>query len=648
MGQLVSHDENKIASTGRIKSFSFQTNLEDFYNESVHGSVDHKILASEGATNYSRNSDIIGQGQMRTGNGFEGAGELSEYYINHIAKRKYQSITEEAKRNNPQTPLWLGQPFINRGPANGKPGVNVEETVITSPVLNTVRDAMFLGSPKGLLFLAKQVGYQLTNPKGEFYDPTGTISNPLHSNRIFNPLAMVGAPVGNMVGAHLMRHGAGPFNALDSDYEHRIIKLNQSQGDDIGKSQNRLIKLAKEAGYSHFKTGGQNTVDGMPEGGKKGFGLSKLKELGKKLASKLARGRTPWVTLSGLGGPNSLLGIGSTTQYRHGSGNPLQHDFSFWSAESPYSKKSAAYTISSAVREGESNIVFHLGNLDAESTDDMVIFHPANDTEQLDELASSDSIEKFKPALGPGRGNTRQGIHSYKAFEYGDLPQEAPVGTNNFLETLGPDETKGRFVADYEANNIIKRWGLGNYGRLDKTQEADDAFVNNDEFNDCILFKLAGIQFRAIFDGDISDNTSIGWNSHKYIGRDTELYTYDKYSRSFTFKVMIPSFTANEAKKNYQKVNQLMRNCRAVYDDDDIPTSPYNTITLGAYWVSKPCLIESINNTVATHDWDIAFGEGRQTVGSEIPKHFSLDISGKFLSVPSQGEANYFGSSILQ
>ena len=41
MGQLVSHDENKIASTGRIKSFSFQTNLEDFYNESVHGSVDH-------------------------------------------------------------------------------------------------------------------------------------------------------------------------------------------------------------------------------------------------------------------------------------------------------------------------------------------------------------------------------------------------------------------------------------------------------------------------------------------------------------------------------------------------------------------------------------------------------------------------------
>ncbi len=275
----------------------------------------------------------------------------------------------------------------------------------------------------------------------------------------------------------------------------------------------------------------------------------------------------------------------------------------------------------------------------------MVIMHPADSTEQLDELASSDALESFKPSTGGGRGVTALGISAYKAFEYGDIPTEQST-TNNFIKET--DAAKGNVTTDYAANNVQARWGLGDYGRWDKSSPEDDAYVNANSFSDAIKFILGGIQFRAIFDGDITDNNSFTWKEHTYVGRDTALYTYDKYSRSSTFKIMVPSFTANETIKNYRKVNNLLANCRATYNDDGIPTAPINYITLGDYWTNKPCIVESINNTVITHDWDIAFGEGRQTTGKELCKHFQLDVNIKFVSVPQDSSnAWYFGNNII-
>ena len=606
--------------------------------------ISKNSLAGGGARNYKSTSDITGT-QMRTGGNFDDHGKLSEYYISHIGKREFKSNTQEAKANNQEAPLWLQQPFLNRGPSTGKPKPALKEGVLTAPLFAIARDAMFLGSPKGLMFLIKQFGYQLTNPKGEFYDPSGTVSNPLHNDRIFNPLAMLGAPAGNLLGVHLDRHGKGPFNERESTYEHRIRKLNQDQGTSFENSFNRLIKLGQEAGYSRFQGGGQNAIDGMPEGEKKGTGLAKLKAFAKKLSAKLAGGRTAWDTLSGLGGPHSVLGIGSTTQYRHSSGNPLQEDYSFWTLEKPYKKDAARFTFNTSVRDSDENEGFHLGPLDATTTDDMVIMHPADSTEQLDELASSDALESFKPSTGGGRGVTALGISAYKAFEYGDIPTEQST-TNNFIKET--DAAKGNVTTDYAANNVQARWGLGDYGRWDKSSPEDDAYVNANSFSDAIKFILGGIQFRAIFDGDITDNNSFTWKEHTYVGRDTALYTYDKYSRSSTFKIMVPSFTANETIKNYRKVNNLLANCRATYNDDGIPTAPINYITLGDYWTNKPCIVESINNTVITHDWDIAFGEGRQTTGKELCKHFQLDVNLKFVSVPQDSSnAWYFGNNII-
>ena len=184
-----------IPSTGQA-IVAPKTDLADFYSGNKSFAtidISKNTLAGDGARNYKSVSDITGT-QLRTGGDFDDHGKLSEYYISHIGKREFKSNTQEAKRNNVEASLWLQQPFLNRGPSTGKPKPALKEGVLTAPLFAIARDAMFLGSPKGLMFLIKQFGYQLTNPKGEFYDPSGTVSNPLHNDRIFNPLAMLGAP----------------------------------------------------------------------------------------------------------------------------------------------------------------------------------------------------------------------------------------------------------------------------------------------------------------------------------------------------------------------------------------------------------------------------------------------------------------------
>ena len=186
--------------------------------------------------------------------------------------------------------------------------------------------SFFLSLPKGPIFIAKQVGLQLTNPLLEVkkggrglvngalnLSPgslLGTITGGmLGTNRIYNlginTLAQV--PV-NAFGVHFSRHGLLPTRDNSNNYESVVTFNNESN-----RSQdNRLVglvdkfDLGKATSFSQQSefTSAVNKVSGFLTGT---FGLPNLTKW--KPTNNLIKGPT-------LGGPSSVYGIGFTSIHR--------------------------------------------------------------------------------------------------------------------------------------------------------------------------------------------------------------------------------------------------------------------------------------------------------------------------------------------
>ena len=153
--------------------------------------------------------------------------------------------------------------------------------------LDVVRVSKFLASGKGLEFLAKQQGLQLTNPNMESIDGSVNVKANLvnYQTKIFNPAKLIQNVAGDGIfPRHIERHG------LNND--PRLLKyenlLTQQRVDKTG--QNRLVRLSKDL-------------------------LLEPQSAGPPLPSKVITG-IPMALLSGPTGPSSILGAGQTNVRR--------------------------------------------------------------------------------------------------------------------------------------------------------------------------------------------------------------------------------------------------------------------------------------------------------------------------------------------
>ena len=95
---------------------------------------------------------------------------------------------------------------------------------LTAPIIDTVRIAKFMVSPRGLLFNIKQVGLQLTNPKKQFFQLPF-----INADRVYNPLALALQVPLNALGIHGDRHFLGQLNPRDIMYERVIDRIDTSK-----------------------------------------------------------------------------------------------------------------------------------------------------------------------------------------------------------------------------------------------------------------------------------------------------------------------------------------------------------------------------------------------------------------------------------
>ena len=252
----------------------------------------------------------------------KGQADKSLLYAKGMEKNSPSAIDAEYARYDLQeesfNPTYMKQPFVVRSIGRRwgfrtSPGAFDDglisggmTTAVERSALDTARIAKWMASPKGLLWVVKQVGLGLTNPKVEAIGGALTRQTRIHSG-----LASLLSVPTTAFGLHFTRHGVPFLNELAS-YEN-VIKAKQALS--FFDPYSRLISLKKELFFD---------LPSAPGPGK--FATSLIQKAGKLRKAAGFGSGTPILSLSGLAGPGSVYGIGLTTIKRHYNSRSLPND----------------------------------------------------------------------------------------------------------------------------------------------------------------------------------------------------------------------------------------------------------------------------------------------------------------------------------
>ena len=521
-----------------------------------------------------------------------------------------------------------GQPFIQRSIGETWSPNNTDDGLMPLGIIGSTarsladveRITKFFTTPKGVTFLAKQVGLQLSNPQLEqpVGNPSGVpgvtgnllsdavslpsrISANVGTTRIFNlglnTLAEVGAVA---FGTHFYRHGLSPTMDDSDKYINIVAANNQINATTVsGSSGNRLLRLE-----SQMFNSGNSTISTYT------------------------------------GGPDSVYGIGSTTITRKvhtlGDADPDQNS------------------------ELHGFVPLKVSDLAKIGTTGILVVNAPNQTN-----ASMPSNSALSPQ-GSVNGN---GTNSY------DVNQTDFRLIKNVLYKANLPFT------DYVKLNMNTRIGIGDQGitgqsratywkPLQGTTDQINALslfyspgpptsttniidlnsgqvVTADSVRDIIKFRIESIDndnpgnslwmaFRAFING-FSDTFTSEWNSYKYTGRGERFYVYDGYVRQIGLGFTIAAKTRGEMKPLYQKLNYLCSTMAADYNTANKMRGNITKLTIGDYMYRQPGIITELHVDIDNEfPWEIAIDSptgGNDKDMKELP--MILKVSLTFVPIQS-------------
>jgi len=168
-------------------------------------------------------------------------------------------------------------------------------TALERSAIDTARLAKFMASPKGIIWAITQVGLGKSNPLVE-----KNLENvlPFNDTRSHSGISTLLSVPGSAFGLHFTRHGI-PFLNEAASYE-KVIQY-QTKNSNQFVAVNRLLQLKTELFGTQKIPAKSKTLEGF-----------------QKLSNKIKGSDNPIIqTLSGLGGPGSVYGIGSTNIRRY-------------------------------------------------------------------------------------------------------------------------------------------------------------------------------------------------------------------------------------------------------------------------------------------------------------------------------------------
>jgi hypothetical protein len=497
--------------------------------------------------------------------------------------------------------------------------------MLNSSITDTLRIGKFLtDTPKGPLFIIKQVGLQLSNPRLE----TIKLSTPSSSgflgsvaklydrindkvglgptrlyNLGINTLAQV--PI-NGIGGHIVRHGLLPV-ADPSKYYEAVVTANDARFGE-GKN-NRLVKLAT----------------------KFGLGNPNYKEVS---------GGNKLIIDDYIGGPGSVYGIGTTlinrAKNRDTSDNSRIRDaFNYSEYQAGKTRISGSSGTGVAEVKIKDTKDFKISNITGS------IYNPTKfDNSKYPELDGSfiSNIAKGITNFNLKIYNTIRGGSENDVINSNGSYTSTDIGTINYQNTYGEVVTVKKPNWDAASREI--RVGSSRQDQINLTPifEAEAGThvdtvnipgVGVKNINDLVKFRIQAIDtdtpssanwmiFRAYLTA-MSDSVDATWNEVKYAGRGDKFYIYDGFSRKMSVSFKVAALSAEEMQPMYQKLNYLMSNLMPDYSNN-LMRGPLVRMTIGNYIDGQLCKLDSVSYTIPQDSpWEIS-------LGSQYPQQLELNL----------------------
>jgi len=543
-------------------------------------------------------------------------------------------------------------------------------TVADRIIADTVRIAKWMASPKGLLWIVKQIGLGLTNPKVEAVGGVFGRVTRIH----LGVTSLLSVP-GTALGLHFTRHGI-PFLNEVASYEN------------VSKAKNNLLT------YSIAD------ITGVTQLGNRLIGLRKQLGLHTQSGATLIQQGMPILSLSGLAGPQSVYGIGvtsirrSTQTISNRLGDILERN-----KINPFSINTG-YSLNSGYK---SAVIF--------PTDSYKQFAPTNSDIHEKSLLQGKGAELEKVNYTPGAklnsttvdlstAKTRTNVYksapvtninSYVTLAYGKIPKNKGENSfrdfrsdiNNSLDsrTLAEASILGTGTNEnyYKDNNLVTKYGFGTPGAVgaDRTNPYDyilpgdkytgdkkertklisvanfrgdkvNAYDIGDAEKKDVYVKGAEDFIKFYFeDGDIgkdvmvfrctmngfSDSFSPGWNRVDIMGRPDGAYLYTSFERSVSFNFTVAALSRAEMVPMWRKLNYLASYTMPDFSSSGTkPGGPFMRITIGNLFQQTPGFIDSLTYTIPDETtWDIAEDAGTNPNAKQLPLAMEVQMTFKII-----------------
>jgi hypothetical protein len=530
-----------------------------------------------------------------------------------------------------------GLPYIKKDINTANTGEKFDDGLVRGGVVNaaiasavdTTRIAKFLTDlPKGPLFIVKQVGLQLSNPRLEVPKNPANIASGLPDNvlsvgtngllqptRVYNlglnTLAQV--PI-NFLGLHINRHGILPVQTDASKYE-AIVTANNDLG---GSSKfNRLVRLTDK-----FKLGDRTpnlTIDRRITNTLNTIFQAVSLVTGTPI-KPLKVNPQDLIIDDYAAGPGSVYGIGRTTINRYANtedgfrinllttfskdyagktrnqttGTPQPVNFSQNKGTGPNSI--STYSEITKIEPNDINASINLNTIQ---------YNPALKTY----ATLQKQVNQQQQLKNPNKLTTIESGSSLINIPYNQFgiyvtnrgAGDGDLNANNDVFNVGnyftsTNQPKIGYVNSYGDKVIINKqnWNAASRavrvgsGRTDSINLTPlfKAGIGNDNsvvtignntytINDLCKFRIEAIDgddpsksifmiFRAYLT-DLSDDVSADWNDIKYAGRGEKFYIYSGFSRKINISFKVAALSAKEMEPMYQKLNNLMGNLMPDY-----------------------------------------------------------------------------------
>ena len=259
--------------------------------------------------------------------------------------------------------------------------------------------------------------------------------------------------------------------------------------------------------------------------------------------------------------------------------------------------------------------------------------------------ADKDNVDNLQnlTAYTYDQDQLQQSISYRQTAEIRDFRKELRNINNADAKAVGANI----LAPSYTEENIEKRVHLGNpglrgdvsdysqgkkdittgdrLGALDKINalplyQSDNVSGDEDkDVNDLVKFRIAVldsngsntrtfIHFRA-FLNNISDNYSADWQSHKYVGRGENFYTYSGFDRKVSLSWTVYAQSKEELIPMYKKLNYLASSLAPDYNNGFM-RGVLVELTIGGYFFNQPGFITGLTYDLSEEStWEIGIND---------------------------------------